>query len=112
MNHPEQKAELPVIPSDRGDDLHNLEFADNAQLVLFVAGNQFMVMEQLLDAFQQQHPEIERIFYETLPPGLELKQILGGGATFQGKVIDVIPDVYASVTLEAMARLDKAGQVY
>ena len=95
----------PVIPAERGDDLHNLEFADSADLVLFVAGNQFMVMEELLGAFQSQHAGINRIFYETLPPGLELKQILAGGALFTDKLIDVRPDVYASVSEAAMEQL-------
>ncbi len=102
---------LPVIPSDRGDDLHNLEFAESADLVLFVAGNQFMVMKELLQAFQEKHPEVKKIFYETLPPGLELKQILAGGALFGDKVIKVLPDVYGSVTETAMDRLKKAGMV-
>jgi len=96
----------PVIPADRGDDLHNLEFADSADLVLFVAGNQFMVMGELLTAFQDQYPGINRIFYETLPPGLELKQILAGGALFIDKLIDVRPDVYASVSESAMKQLE------
>ncbi len=97
----------PVIPSDRGDDLHNLELADSADLVLFVAGNQFMVMKELLGAFQEEHPDVKKVFYETLPPGLELKQILAGGAVFRDTVIDVIPDVYASVTEKAMERLEE-----
>jgi molybdate transport system substrate-binding protein len=96
----------PVIPADRGDDLHNLKFADSADLVLFVAGNQFMVMEELLGAFQSHYPGIKRIFYETLPPGLELKQILAGGALFTDKIIDVRPDVYASVSEAAMKELE------
>ena len=96
----------PVIPADRGDDLHNLEFADSADLMLFVAGNQFMVMGELLTAFQDQYPGINRIFYETLPPGLELKQILAGGALFIDKLIDVRPDVYASVSESAMKQLE------
>jgi molybdate transport system substrate-binding protein len=97
----------PVIPAGRGDDLHNLEFAESADLVLFVAGNQFMVMEELLGAFQSQYPGIEKIFYETLPPGLELKQILAGGALFTDKIIDVRPDVYASVSEAAMKELEE-----
>jgi ABC-type molybdate transport system substrate-binding protein len=105
----EQETGLPVIPSDRIDDLHNLDFVHSADLVLFVAGNQFMVMKALLLAFQEEYPEIERIFYETLPPGLELKQILAGGATFRGSVIDVVPDVYASVSEKAMASLQERG---
>ena len=97
----------PVIPAERGDDLHNLKFADSADLVLFVAGNQFMVMEELLGAFQSQYGDIKKIFYETLPPGLELKQILAGGALFTDKVIDVRPDVYASVSEAAMKELEE-----
>jgi len=104
-----EKAGFPVIPSERKDDLHNLEFARSADLVLFVAGNQFMVMEELLLAFQREYPDIKRIFYETLPPGLELKQILAGGAVFRDDVIDVSADVYASVTEQAMNRLEKEG---
>jgi ABC-type molybdate transport system substrate-binding protein len=102
---------LPVIPSDREDDLHNLEYADSADLVLFMAGNQFMVMEELLRAFQEEDPDIKKIFFETLPPGLELKQILAGGAIFRDKVINVSPDVYASVSKKAMERLETAGHI-
>jgi ABC-type molybdate transport system substrate-binding protein len=106
-----EKPAYPVIPADRGDDLHNLEYAESADLVLFVAGNQFMVMEELLSAFQNRYPEVEKIFYETLPPGLELKQILAGGAYFMDKLIDVRPDVYASVSEAAMNQLERAGLI-
>jgi len=92
-----------------GDDLHNLEYMNDADLVLFVAGNQFMVMEELLDAFKEENPI--RIFYETLPPGLELRQILEGGAIFKDVVIDVIPDIYASVTEKAMKKLEEADLI-
>ncbi len=103
--------EYPVIPADRGDDLHNLECVESADLVLFVAGNQFMVMDDLLAAFQNQYPDVEKIFYETLPPGLELKQILAGGASFQDTLIDVKPDVYASVSEAAMKQLEAADLI-
>jgi len=105
----EAKLSMPVIPSDRGDDLHNLGIADSADLVLFVAGNQFMVMDELISVFQEEHPDVKKIFYETLPPGLELKQILAGGAIFRDSVVDVTPDVYASVTVKAMERLEDVG---
>ncbi|OEU50636.1 MAG: molybdenum ABC transporter substrate-binding protein [Desulfobacterales bacterium C00003060] len=105
----QEKSDFPVIPSDREDDLHNLDFADSADLVLFVAGNQFMVMDELIRVFQEEHSDVKTIFYETLPPGLELKQILAGGAVFQNRVIDVIPDIYASVTEKAMDRLERNG---
>ncbi len=102
---------LPVIPESRQDDLHGLEYLDDAQLILFVAGNQFMVMDELIGAFKKQYPEIEKIFYETLPPGLELKQILAGGAKFKDKIIPGRPDVYASVCKEAMEKLSEQGLI-
>ncbi len=102
---------MPTIPPERGDDLHNLELAGKADLTLFMAGNQFMVMEELLAAFREENPDVERIFYETLPPGLELRQILAGGAVFQGRVIDVVPDVYTAVSEDAMKRLSEAGMI-
>lgn len=103
--------DLPEIPSNCGDDLHNLEYMDSADLVLFMAGNQFMVMEELLHAFQHEYPEIRRIFYETLPPGLELKQILAGGAKFGDMEIRVTPDIYTSVTEDAMEELFSRGYI-
>ncbi|MEW6181704.1 MAG: substrate-binding domain-containing protein [Bacillota bacterium] len=102
-------ADLPEIPAGRGDDLHNPEYMGNADLVLFMAGNQFMVMEELLQTFQQVHPPIKRIFYETLPPGLELKQILAGGARFDETEIRIAPDIYSSVTEDAMKELSGRG---
>jgi ABC-type molybdate transport system substrate-binding protein len=97
--------DFPEIPATGTNDLHNTEYMNNADLVLFMAGNQFMVMDELLNGFQNIYPEVEKIFYETLPPGLELKQILAGGALYKKKVIDVTPDVYTSVTEEAMKEL-------
>ncbi len=51
--------QYPEIPSDRADDLHNLEIIDKAQPILFMAGNQFMVMDDLIQLFQERHPEVE-----------------------------------------------------
>jgi hypothetical protein len=78
---------MPDIPPDRGDDLLYLEYIEDADLVLFMAGNQFMVMDELLDVFRQEHKGIEKIFCETLPPGLELRQILAGGGRFRGRFL-------------------------
>ena len=102
---------LPVIPADRADDLHNLDIADSADLILFMAGNQFMVMKELVSAFKKEYPDIQKIFYETLPPGLELKQILSGGALFRGEKIDVYADIYSSVNENAMKTLIETGHI-
>ena len=103
--------ELPEIPINYREDLHNLEYLNEADLILFMAGNQFMVMEELLSAFQKRYPDIKKIFYETLPPGLELKQILAGGARFGNMEIRVIPDIYTAVSNEAMQELLKRGLI-
>jgi len=105
------KKNLPVIPADRADDLHHLEIADSADLILFMAGNQFMVMKEIVLAFKKEYPDIEKIFYETLPPGLELKQILFGGALFRGGKIAVHADIYSSVNERAMETLEEAGHI-
>ena len=102
---------LPVIPVDRADDLHNLEIADSADLILFMAGNQFMVMKDIVSAFKKEYPDIKKIFYETLPPGLELKQILSGGAFFRGEKIGTQADIYSSVNKKAMKTLEEAGHL-
>jgi len=106
-----EKREYPLIPSERADDIHNIERMDSADLVLFLAGNQFMAAEELLNAFKSRYPGIREIFYETLPPGLELRQILAGGAMFRGKRLTGRADVYTSVTREAMETLKAAGRV-
>jgi ABC-type molybdate transport system substrate-binding protein len=98
-----------VIPADRGQDLLGLEHAGQADLVLFMAGNQFMAMPDLLAAFQQTHPEVQRLFCETLPPKMELQQILAGGAIFQDKEITCPPDVYSSVSQGGVNALVQAG---
>jgi ABC-type molybdate transport system substrate-binding protein len=103
--------DLPVIPSDRADDLHNLEIVDSADLILFMAGNQFMVMDELIAGFQQKYPDIENIFYETLPPGLELKQILAGGAVYKNNIISGGPDIYTSVNQKGMQALENSGYI-
>ena len=100
---------LPVIPTDRSDDLHNIEIADSADLTLFMAGNQFMAMNEIISEFQDEHPDIKKIFYETLPPGLELKQILSGGAVFKDKTLHVRPDIYTSVNEKGMKILEESG---
>ena len=105
------KKDLPVIPSDRTDDLHGLQIADKADLVLFMAGNQFMAMKEIVVEFKARYPEVKNIFYETLPPGLELKQILAGGAIFQNRAFNIYPDVYSSVNRAAMQLLEKEGHI-
>jgi len=107
----EKGSGLPIIPEDREDDVCNLDKLEQADLILFMAGNQFMLMPELLAAFQESCPEVRTIVSETLPPGLELKQILAGGAVFKGQTFRMAPDVYSSVSDEAIQTLIERGLV-
>jgi hypothetical protein len=56
---------------------------ENAQLRLFMAGNQFVVMDNLITEFKKQHPKYQEIYYVTIPPGKELQWIRNGGAEWR-----------------------------
>lgn len=78
-----------------------------AKLVLFIGGNQFFVLPQLVAGFLKDHPELRgHIFYETLPPGILRKQIANNDTLTLGNfTLQVQPDVY-----EAGARVLKQMQ--
>src|SRR6201988_1370221 len=66
------------------------------KLVLYVGGNYFFAMAPLVAAFEQQHPEFKgKIYWETLPPGLLVKQIEAGGTITSGNMTwTAKPDAY------------------
>ena len=84
--------DVPVV--NNVPDLHGNP--GNAKLVLFIAGNQFMVLPRLVEAFEAQHPELKgRIYYETLPPGILLHQMENGNTLTLGNLtLTVQPDVF------------------
>ena len=51
----------------------NIGDSYTAELVMYLAGNQFMVMEELITDFQSRNPDIKTIYVETIPPGQILK---------------------------------------
>ena len=83
-----------------------------AKLVIFIGGNQFFVLPQLIAAFEQQHPELKgHIFYETLPPGILRKQIAANDALTLGNLtIQVKPDVYEAGA-RVLKQMEQANQV-
>ena len=102
---------FPAIPVDRKEDLHDIDCADQCDLVLFMAGNQFMAMPEIISEFQKYYPEVRRVAYETLPPGIALRQILSGGGWFGDRLIHIMPDVYTSVRESAIDTLASAGHI-
>lgn len=80
-----------------------------ADLVLYLAGNQFMVMQELIADFQKKNADIESIYVETIPPG----QILNGQLLKQGEIdgqqTAMNPDVFASVNIGHLKKLKSEG---
>jgi ABC-type molybdate transport system substrate-binding protein len=99
-----------VADVDNVPDLHGNP-AD-AKLVIFIGGNQFFVLPQLIAAFEQQHPELTgHIFYETLPPGILRKQIAADDAITLGNLtIQVKPDIYEAGA-RVLQEMEQHGQV-
>ncbi len=80
-----------------------------ADLVLYLAGNQFMVMEELIQDFLTKHPNIKNAYVETIPPGQIFKgQILKQGMINKQKTA-MNPDVFASVNLGHLKKLKDKG---
>lgn len=86
--------DFQVPDIDNVPDLHGNPM--NAELVLFIGGNQFFVLPQLVAGFEEDHPELKgHIFYETLPPGILRKQIAAADTLTIGNLtLEVHPDVY------------------
>jgi len=100
--------EVPVI--NNVPDLHGNP--GNARLVLFIAGNQFMVLPRLIQAFEAQHPELQgRIYYETLPPGILLRQMQNRNTLTLGNLtLTAAPDVFEAGA-KRLAPLAAQGKV-
>ena len=80
-------------PADVMADFHGS--LDDPALVLYASGNYFFAMGGLVRAFGEAHPNYRgRVFYETLPPGLLMKQMAEGGTVTSGNLtFTVRPDV-------------------
>jgi len=82
-----------VPPADSMADFHGS--LDAPALVLCASGNYFFAIAGMVRAFEEAYPRYRgRVFYETLPPGLLLKQMEAGGTVTSGNLtFTVKPDV-------------------
>lgn len=83
----------------------------SADLVMYLAGNQFMVMEELIRDFQNKHPDIKTVYVETIPPGQILKGQLLKQGQINGQNTAKNPDLYASVNLDHLKKLKGDGRM-
>ena len=81
-----------------------------AGLVLWLAGNQFFAMDDVIGAFQKHEPAIS-VGLITLPPGLLLQAIKAGGWIYDDKEYRGQPDVYASVSLGHLKQLKASAMM-
>lgn len=88
-----QGLSFTVPPADVMADFHGS--LDDPLLVLYASGNYFFAMGDLVHAFGEAYPAYRgRVFYETLPPGLLMKQLTEGGTITSGNMsFTVRPDV-------------------
>jgi ABC-type molybdate transport system substrate-binding protein len=90
---PDRGLVFTVPPVDDMADFHGS--LNDPALVLYASGNYFFAMSGLVKAFGDAYPAYRgHVFYETLPPGLLLKQMAAGGTITSGNLtFTVKPDV-------------------
>ncbi len=66
------------------------------KLTLYVGGNYYFAMAPLVAEFERQNPDYSgRLYWETIPPGLLVRQIAAGGTITVGNMTwTVKPDAY------------------
>jgi len=114
-------SKLVAIPPDKDTDIKfyavdgsvvtgtdALARMPGADLTLWVAGNQFFAMDEVIGAFRRGEPGLS-VGLITLPPGLIVSAILAGGWVYKGHEYAATPDIYASVNLGHLKRLKTAG---
>src|SRR6202789_4701236 len=81
----ERGLEFTVPDADNLADFHGSP--QDPKLVLYVGGNYFFAMAPLVKAFEKEHPDYEgRLYWETIPPGLLVKQMEAGGTVTSGNM--------------------------
>lgn len=92
----------------KGSDALEMMAAGKTDLNVWLAGNQFFAMEDVIHGFQQgdAKPVVGVI---TLPPGLVLNATIAGGWKYNGKEYRVRPDVIGQVDLGSLQKLKANG---
>lgn len=91
---PDAKVQFTIPGIDNVPDIYG--DINDPQLVVFFAGNQFMVIDDLMKAFKFKYPQYTRVLAETLPPGILAKQIAEGSIVIGNMRITLKPDVYTA----------------
>jgi len=94
-----------------GGDIKYGQIGDSytSDLVMYLAGNQFMAMKEVIQDFQEKNPDIKTIYVETIPPGQILKKQILVQGEIDGQKTNQTPDLYASVKLAHLKKLNSKG---
>ena len=94
--------EVDDLADFHGDPFH-------AKLVLYIGGNYFFAVGPLVRRFEKLHPNLKgKIFAETLPPGILMRQLKAHGRITVGNMtFSAKPDVYAAGLLKVKALIAK-----
>lgn len=102
--------EFSVPPVDVMVDFHGS--LDQPALVLYASGNYFFAMKDLVQAFEAGNAAFRgKVFYETLPPGLLLKQMAAGGTVTSGNMTFTVPADVLMVEERATQELVKDSRL-
>ena len=123
-NTPTTAVKMPALPKGKETDVKfyaangggvvigrdAFEQMSKAGLILWLAGNQFFAMDEVIGAFQKHSPATS-VGLITLPPGLLLQAIKAGGWIYNEKEYREQPDIYASVNLGHLKQLKTAAMM-
>jgi molybdate transport system substrate-binding protein len=94
QERPGDEYQFTVPEADNVPDLQG-DIVD-PQLVIFFHGNQFMVTHDLIESFQRIYSRYQRIYWETLPPGVLVRQIEKGTLRIGNLRIAHRPDIFTA----------------
>src|SRR6266702_5272358 len=105
-----EETDVKFYAADGGTKIGREAFEQMSQagLVLWLGGNQFFAMDDVVHAFQKQRPGTT-VGLITLPPGLLLQAIKAGGWIYADKDYRGLPDIYSSVNLSHLKELKASG---
>ncbi len=107
-SHPPQDVEFTIPGFDEVQDLHG--DVVEPDLVVFMGGNEFMVLPELLPAFRASTGACARIFVESLPPGILHEQLRRGALVVGDLRVAHAPDVFTGGE-DRVAALEREGRV-
>jgi len=108
---PDKAEDLKVFYPDgrvvEGAEAMALMAGGKTDLVLWLAGNQFFAMPDVLKAYQRSDPKTIGII--TLPPGDVMNAVQKGGWSFRGQSYKFMPDVVGHVAVAPLKGLATKG---